>query len=100
MTQSSEPDRSGQTTLILPDSDSMRDLAVPIVVPPRQACRLLSMGLTRLYELLNKGELESYRDGRSRRITTESIRGYVERQIIADDGKFVAGLAQNRRRSR
>jgi excisionase family DNA binding protein len=53
----------------------------PLVVSPRTACRMLSCGLTRLYELLGTGELESYRDGSSRRITTRSVRAYVERQL-------------------
>src|SRR5579885_3087608 len=44
-------------------------LTEPLAVPPREACRLLSVGLTRLYELLHEGQLESFRYGRSRRIT-------------------------------
>jgi excisionase family DNA binding protein len=59
------------------------DRRAPLVVPPRQACQMLSVGLTRLYELLHEGALESYRHGRSRRITTKSIRAYIERQIAA-----------------
>ena len=53
----------------------------PLVVSPRTACRMLSCGLTRLYELIAARELESYRDGASRRITTRSICAYVERQL-------------------
>jgi excisionase family DNA binding protein len=60
----------------------------PLVVPPRQACTMLCVGLTRLYELLHEGELESYRHGRSRRITTASIRAYIERQIAASPGNW------------
>jgi excisionase family DNA binding protein len=55
----------------------------PLAVPPRQACQLLCVGLTRLYELLHTGELESYRHGRSRRITISSIRAYIARHIEA-----------------
>jgi excisionase family DNA binding protein len=55
----------------------------PLAVPPRQACRLLCIGLTRLYELLHAGELESYRHGRSRRITIASIRAYIVRHLRA-----------------
>jgi excisionase family DNA binding protein len=46
---------------------------------------MLSCGITRLYELLNEGELTSYLDGRSRLITTESIRAYVERKVAASE---------------
>jgi excisionase family DNA binding protein len=52
--------------------------AEPLVVSPRQACRLLSVGLTRLYELLKAGKLDSFLVGRSRRITLASIHAYVE----------------------
>jgi excisionase family DNA binding protein len=46
----------------------------PLAVSPRQACLLLGVGITRLYELIGNGELESYQDGRARRITMQSIR--------------------------
>jgi excisionase family DNA binding protein len=58
----------------------------PLVVTPRVACRLLSLGNTRLYELIRDGELDSYIDGRrSRRITMTSIRRYVARHLPADE---------------
>jgi len=53
----------------------------PLVVSPRQACALLCIGNTRLYDLLATGELESYRDGRSRRITMASIRRRLARLL-------------------
>jgi len=53
----------------------------PIAVSPREACRLLAVGNTRLYELIAAGEIESYRDGRSRRITMRSIWRRVERLL-------------------
>jgi excisionase family DNA binding protein len=60
----------------------------PLVVTPREACRMLSIGLTQLYELLHNGDLESYRDGGSRRITVSSIRAYVEHQIAISPVKW------------
>jgi excisionase family DNA binding protein len=42
---------------------------------------MLDCGTTRLYELIRAGELETYRDGASRKITTASLRAYVDRQI-------------------
>jgi excisionase family DNA binding protein len=57
----------------------------PLVVTPRVACRLLSLGNTRIYELIRNGELDSYVDGRrARRITMASIRRYIARHLPAD----------------
>jgi hypothetical protein len=50
-----------------------------LVVSPRRARHMLDIGNTRLYELLNAGELESYLDGRSRKIIVQSIYRYVTR---------------------
>jgi hypothetical protein len=52
-----------------------------IVVSPRRARHMLDCGTTRLYQLLAAGELESFLDGRSRKITVASIRRYVERRL-------------------
>ena len=42
-----------------------------LVVSPRRARHMLDCGNTRLYELLAAGELDSFLDGRSRKITVE-----------------------------
>jgi len=42
---------------------------------------MLSCSHKRLYELLNAVELESFKDGASRKITVESIRAYVARKL-------------------
>jgi|GEM_PF-1787047 len=55
----------------------------PLAVSPRQACLLLGVGNTRLYQLIGNGELQSYLDGRARRITMESIRRRVARLLAA-----------------
>jgi excisionase family DNA binding protein len=62
------------------------DWRKPLAVPPRQACDLLSVGLTRLYELMNTGELDSFHIGRARRITTASISAYIDRNLVAKPG--------------
>jgi excisionase family DNA binding protein len=54
-----------------------------LVVKPSGACRLLNCGRTHLYELLNTNQLESFRDGRSRKIVVASINRYIERQLAA-----------------
>jgi hypothetical protein len=53
----------------------------PLVVKPRIAWKMLSCSNTRGYELLAAGELESFRDGRSRKITVLSIHQYIMRQL-------------------
>jgi hypothetical protein len=52
-----------------------------LVVKPRVAWKMLSCSNTRGYELLAAGELQSFRDGRSRKITVESIRRYISRRL-------------------
>jgi hypothetical protein len=51
----------------------------PLVVAPRGACKMLTCGLTRFYEILP--ELDSYMDGRARRITVESIKRHIARKL-------------------
>jgi excisionase family DNA binding protein len=55
----------------------------PLVVKPKIAWKMLGCGNTRGYELLAAGELESYKDGRSRKITVASIKAFVARQLAA-----------------
>jgi excisionase family DNA binding protein len=71
-------------------------------VSPRQACRLLNVGITYLYGLINNNELESYLEGRrARRITMRSIRARQERQLGAARGAVITTeTAQPRRRVR
>jgi hypothetical protein len=53
----------------------------PLVVKPRQACQLLACSMTRLYQLMNDGELENFTDGRSRKITMRSIKRYINKRL-------------------
>jgi excisionase family DNA binding protein len=53
----------------------------PLVVSPKVAWKMLACGNTRGYELLAAGELESYKDGRSRKITLASIKAHVARRL-------------------
>jgi excisionase family DNA binding protein len=57
----------------------------PLVVSPKIAWRLLGCGNTRGYELIATGELESYKDGKSRRITMASIRAHIARKLRDPD---------------
>jgi hypothetical protein len=53
----------------------------PLVVSPKVAWKMLACGNTRGYELLAAGELENYKDGRSRKITLASIKALVARRL-------------------
>jgi excisionase family DNA binding protein len=52
-----------------------------LVVKPREACRLLACGRTRLYQLITAREIDSFADGGARKITVASIHAYIERQL-------------------
>jgi hypothetical protein len=54
-----------------------------VSIKPREACDALSIGPTKLYELLNDNELVSYREDGSRKILVSSIRAYIARRIAA-----------------
>jgi excisionase family DNA binding protein len=71
----------------------------PLVVGPRVAWHLLGCGNTHGYELIAAGELESYLDGRSRRITMRSIKAYIARRLAADRATSAA-LTDARSRGR
>jgi excisionase family DNA binding protein len=73
----------------------------PLAVSPRQACLLLGVGNTRLYQLIGNGELDTYREGRARRITTESIKRRVA-HLLAVSNQISAHIeaALPRRRGR
>ena len=53
----------------------------PIAIPPKAAFAAIGVGVTKGYELINSGELETFKIGRATRVTTESIRAYVARQL-------------------
>ena len=55
----------------------------PLVVPPREAWRLLSCGNTHVYALLASGELKSYHDGRRRKIIVASIHRLIARRLAS-----------------
>ena len=53
----------------------------PLALPPKDAFAAIGVGVTKGYELINSGDLESFKIGRATRITTASIRAYVARQL-------------------
>jgi hypothetical protein len=68
---------------LLPTDDAdLADLFERIgSVSVRQACALVPAGVTRLYHLISTGELESFLDGKSRRITLRSIKARRDRLL-------------------
>jgi hypothetical protein len=83
-----------------PEVTSRVDLE-PLGVSPGQTGRLLNMGQTRVWALIGSGELESYKEGRSRKVTMRSIRARHERQLaVARGTDLTTEAAQPRRRGR
>jgi hypothetical protein len=74
----------------------------PLLVGPRDAWRMLNCGNTRGYELINAGELVSFLDGRSRKITVKSIHQYIAKKIASAGaaGAAIEPPAQRRGRGR
>ena len=58
----------------------------PIAIPPKEVCRLLRYGPTRVYKMIRDRELESFIDGGSRRVLTTSVDAYVQRRLAASHG--------------
>jgi hypothetical protein len=54
-----------------------------IVVSPARAMLMLDCGRTKLYELIEAGEVESYLDGSARKITVASIHARILRMLQA-----------------
>lgn len=56
------------------------------LLSPQEAARRLSLGKTRLYELLGTGAIPSVRVGKLRRIPTRALREYVDQLVIEQIG--------------
>jgi len=50
-----------------------------LLLTPEEAAKALSIGRSKVYELLASGELESLRIGASRRITVVALDAFIER---------------------
>jgi excisionase family DNA binding protein len=51
-------------------------------------CKRANMGKDRFYQLLHTGEIESYLDGRSRKVVLASVDTYIDKQIAQSKGSF------------
>jgi hypothetical protein len=74
--------------------------AEPLVVKPKAAWKMLACSNTRGYELLSAGELESFLDGRSRKITVASIHRFIARRLAAERQATAAQTGRRRGRPR
>jgi excisionase family DNA binding protein len=61
--------------------------AIPLLVRPRDAEVMLGVSHNHLYKLLKAGELESFNDGRSRKITVASIHAHIKRKLQQAESK-------------
>jgi excisionase family DNA binding protein len=52
----------------------------PLLVRVEEAARLLSLSRSTIYELMDRGELQSVRCGAARRIPLAALRAWVEQQ--------------------
>jgi excisionase family DNA binding protein len=59
-------------------------LDAPLVASPKQTMKAIQVSRKKLYELINAGELESYTEGKSRRITVRSINDYISRRLATE----------------
>jgi hypothetical protein len=55
----------------------------PLAVKTKDAWTMLGCSNAHGYNLIAQGELDSYLDGRVRKVTVESIRAYIERKLAA-----------------
>ena len=51
----------------------MNNPPAPLLVAPKDACQLLSIGNTKLYDLIKQKKLEVVKFGKATRITVKSI---------------------------
>jgi excisionase family DNA binding protein len=77
----------------------------PLAVSPREASRLLSIGISHLYALMRAGELDNFHCGRARRIPIQSIQEYVARRLAIGNNApgrpaSIANTPPRRRRER
>lgn len=61
------------------------ELIEPLAVRPKEAWRMLGCGNSHGYNLLARGELDSFTDGSARKITVESIKRYIARRLAKGD---------------
>ena len=69
-----------RTTVIQPTAGTVQ----PIVASVNETMAMLKIGREKIYQLLNSGELASYREVGSRKILWRSIDAYIERRLAEE----------------
>ena len=54
-----------------------------LAVSPKVGFAMIGVGVTKGYELINEGALDTFKIGRATRITTESIERFITNQLSA-----------------
>jgi excisionase family DNA binding protein len=60
----------------------------PLVTGMAGACTLLDCGVDHLYDLIHKGEIDSYLEGTRRKVTIDSIERLIARRLAAKGAKL------------
>lgn len=58
--------------------------AAPLLVKPNAAMTMLCVSRAKLYEIINRREIESFKEGKSRLIIVASIHNYIARKLAAE----------------
>lgn len=53
----------------------------PLAIPPKDAFAAIGVGKTKGWELIARGELSTFKVGAATRVTTDSVRAFVARQL-------------------
>ena len=68
----------------------------PLCVNVRTALHLLDMGRTRLYQLLDSGQIDSFMEGpKSRKIVYASLKDFIARHVEAEQRRPSLPVVQN-----
>ena len=69
---------------------SHKNPVAPIAMPVQAGAGYLGLGITSIYHLLNRGEIETVTVGRRRLLLTASLDAYIERKRAEQSGEFAA----------
>jgi hypothetical protein len=61
---------------------------VPRMTDVKGGCAIIGCGKSRLYELMQSGEIESYLDGAARKVSIESCNRFVDRRLAQSRSTF------------
>jgi excisionase family DNA binding protein len=66
-----------------------------LLLSPEEACRLINVKRATFFNMLAKGAIPSIKIGRLRRIPTDALRSFVERQIAEQNENVGGNLAED-----